>query len=425
MSLESTSIPDGWRIARLGQVAEVVGGSTPSRTRPECWGGDIPWVVPSELTELAGRHLQSSRESITVDGLKSAGLRVLPARSVLLTTRATIGLTALNELPVTTNQGFQSLVGKSGIDSLWLYYCISSKRRELERRGAGSTFREVSRDGVRTLPILLPPLSEQRAIAGVLDSIDEAIERTDKVIAATERLRGALLHELLTRGLPGQHSEWKEVPGHGTIPASWKVVRLGDVAEVRSGQVDPRDPGLQHLQFIAPDDLESATGRLILRRRVSDAGAISGKYEFDEHDVVYSKIRPYLMKVYLPKNSGLCSADMYPIRPRRMLTRSYLALVLVSPSFTDYARKCSDRTGIPKINRTDLLQFQLRLPSLSEQRAIGAVLGGVDAAIDRTLEERDDLQSLQASTADALLTGRVRVDQQGQKGMDQLGTDEV
>ena len=84
--------------------------------------------------------------------------------------------------------------------------------------------------------MLLPPLAEQRAIAAVLDSIDEAIERTEEVIAATERLRDALLHELLTRGVPGQHSEWKEAPGIGTIPACWDVVRLGDVAEVQTGR---------------------------------------------------------------------------------------------------------------------------------------------------------------------------------------------
>ena len=83
--------------------------------------------------------------------------------------------------------------------------------------------------------ILLPPLPEQRAIAAVLDFIDEAIERTEEVIAATERLRDALLHELLTRGVPGQHSEWKEAPGIGTIPACWDAVRLGDVARGTDG----------------------------------------------------------------------------------------------------------------------------------------------------------------------------------------------
>ena len=88
---------------------------------------------------------------------------------------------------------------------------------------------------LRSLPILLPPLPEQWAIAAVLDSIDDAIKGAEAVIAATERLRDALLHDLLTRGLPGQHTEWRDVPGLGTIPADWEVVRLADVAEVTSG----------------------------------------------------------------------------------------------------------------------------------------------------------------------------------------------
>ena len=77
-------------------------------------------------------------------------------------------------------------------------------------------------DAARSVPVLLPPLPEQRAIANVLDSIDAAIERTEAVIAATETLRDSLLHELLTRGVPGWHTEWKDVPGIGTIPADWE-----------------------------------------------------------------------------------------------------------------------------------------------------------------------------------------------------------
>lgn len=243
---------------RLGDVAEVVGGSTPSRTRADYWGEGVPWVTPSELTELPGRYLESSQESVTRDGLKAAGLRVLPAGSVLLTTRATIGATAINALPVTTNQGFQNLVGRAETESLWLYYCVSWMKHELEKRGAGSTFREVSRDSVRTLPILLPPLPEQRAIAAVLDSIDEAIERTEEVIAATERLRDALLHELLTRGLPGRHTAWCDVPGLGTIPADWEVVRLGDVGRFVNGAAfKPSDWGEVGLPIVRIQNLTS------------------------------------------------------------------------------------------------------------------------------------------------------------------------
>jgi predicted metal-dependent hydrolase len=100
-------IPTNWKVVRLDEIAHVVGGSTPSRAKEEYWNGDIPWVVPSELSALPGRFLTSTRESITEKGMKAAGLRVIPAGSVLLTSRATIGAVAINTAPVVTNQGFK------------------------------------------------------------------------------------------------------------------------------------------------------------------------------------------------------------------------------------------------------------------------------------------------------------------------------
>ena len=110
---------------------------------------------------------------------------------------------------------------------------------QFARIANGVTRFGLTLDATRSLLILLPPLGEQRAIAAVLDSIDEAIERTETVIVATERLRDALLHELLTRGVPGWHSAWKDAPGIGTIPASWEVVRLGEVFRLEYGHSLP------------------------------------------------------------------------------------------------------------------------------------------------------------------------------------------
>ena len=421
MRIDSAQVPDGWRLARLGQVAEVVGGSTPSRARPEFWGGDIPWVVPSELTELAGRYLQDSRESITIDGLKSAGLRVLPTGSILLTTRATIGLAAISTLPIATNQGFQNLVGKNGTDSLWLYYCISSKRRELERRGAGSTFREVSRDSVRALPILLPPLAEQRAIAAVLDSIDEAIESADEVIAATERLRDALLHELLTRGLPGQHSEWQEVPGLGTIPACWQVVRLGDVAEVSFSSVDKKTvAGEISVRLCNYTDV-FYNRRVCIDMPFMEVTASPTEFQrwaLREGDVLFTKDSETVDEIGVPAYVAsdmpgvLCGYHLGLARPiRTSMHGAFLARALesqvVSREFSRIANGIT-RFGLT-LDATRALR--LLLPPLLEQRAIAAVLDSVDASIEQAREERVALAVTATSVADALLTGRVRVDQ--------------
>ena len=131
-------------------------------------------------------------------GMGVAGLRIIPDGSVLLTSRATIGVVAVNAMPVTTNQGFQSLIPRSGTDSLWLYYWVSSMRHELEKRGAGSTFREVSRDSVRGLPLCLPPAQEQQVIAGMLDGVDKVIERAEDERDGLQALKTSTSDALLT-----------------------------------------------------------------------------------------------------------------------------------------------------------------------------------------------------------------------------------
>ena len=377
-------------------------------------------MVPTELTDLSGRYLTVSRESITKQGLKAAGLQMLPAGSVLLTSRATIGVTAINTIPVATNQGFQNLVATAETDPLWLYYCISAIRPELERRSAGSTFREVSRDSVRSVPILLPPLPEQRAIAAVLDGIDEAIERTEEVIAATERLRDALLHELLTRGLPGRHSEWVDVPGLGTVPACWDLGPLNDVLTIdqpgawgedptpddpgvrvlraadltRDGRVDPETAAWRRLSDRDIKRRLMSDGDLMLERSGGGPGTPVGRVALIEG----------LGPVYCNNFCQQLRVDSdrwLPGYALRALWYRYLRGVT--------ARLEHQTTGIRNLDYAAYLALPLPLPSLDEQAAIVEALDGVEARIERAREERARLESLQTSAADALLTGRVRV----------------
>ena len=405
MTIDATQIPDGWQAVRLETLAEVVMGQSPPGDTVVDFEGDhgddggLPFIQGN--AEFGLRSPAPAKWCVRP-------LKVAEPGDLLISVRAPVGHTNRADQQLAIGRGLAA-VRFTAADPSFGWHTVNYAKNVFERVAQGSTFEAIGGTELRSLPILLPPLPEQRAIAAVLDGIDEAIERTEEVIAATERLRDSLLHELLTRGLPGRHSEWVDVPGLGTVPACWDIVRLGDAVDVRSGQMDPRDAALQQLMFIAPDDIESATGRLISRRTVADARAISGKYEFDEQDVIYSKIRPYLMKVYLPEERGLCSADVYPIRPRAGLIRGYLALVLLSPRFTEYARTCSDRTGIPKINRRELLQFRLLLPSEDEQEGIAAVEAALQQEWDAAGEQLKALRDLKASVSDRLLTGHVRV----------------
>ena len=400
-------VPEGWQVARLGDVACERNQRANSGPQAEVFSVTKHSGFVRSL-EYFGRQV-FSRDTSNYKIVRRGDL----AYATIHLDEGSLGILRDTEIGMISPMYTVFEVDRTQTEPEFLFSLMKLPQMvaKYTRIGEGSVHRRksISFENLSRLSMVIPVLAEQRRILAVLDSIDEAIESAEAVVAATERLRDALLHELLTRGVPGWHTEWKEAPGIGTIPACWEVVRLGEVAEVASIQADPREKRFQRDLFVAPDDIESGTGRLISRRTVADAAAISGKYQFRRGEVLYSKIRPYLMKVYIPREPGLCSADIYPLRPSVALEPSYLAAVLLTPQFTAYTRTCSDRTGIPKVNRVDLFRYSLSLPPLAEQRAIAAVMDGVDEAIKHGRSETDVLRSLKASATDALLTGRVRV----------------
>ena len=416
---DDVELPEGWRTVRLDAIADVIGGSTPSRDRDEFWGGSIPWVVPSEITSLSGRCLTYTNECITEAGLQAAGLKILPAGSVLLTSRATIGAAAINTRPVATNQGFQNLVAKDGTNSVWLYYCISSMRRELDRRAAGSTFAEISRDNVRSLPILYPPLPEQRAIADVLDSIDVAIERTEAVIAATETLRDSLLHELLTRGVPGWHTEWKDVPGIGTIPANWEVGRLGEVIMdgPTNGIYKPELDYGDGSPIIRIDDFIS--GELVNHdrlRRVRVEPQELQRYAVGEGEILINRVNSlsHIGKTVLVPavdEATLFESNMMKLKLNDRVHPKFGEIVLLSSfarrHFVARAKKAVQQASI---NQQDVAALPFPLPSMPEQQTIVDFVQSVDRRIDASRIINVSLVQAKSTVADALLTGRIRLE---------------
>ncbi len=168
------------------------------------------------------------------------------------------------------------------------------------------------------------------------------------------------------------------------FPRSWKSVPIFDVAPIVSQLVDPMIAPFDTMILIAPDHVEPETARLIKRATAREQNAISGKYLVQKGDVIYSKIRPYLKKVVVAKETCLCSADMYPLHCSKFIDPEFLKLVLLGSRFTFYANSCSARTGIPKLNRDDMGAFYVPLPPIDEQKAIADLLSTWDEAIEKT-----------------------------------------
>lgn len=189
----------------------------------------------------------------------------------------------------------------------------------------------------------------------------------------------------------------------------WDDVALLDLVTIKRGQVDPREATYGGLPLIAPDHIASGTGRLIKRESAAAQGAISGKYLVRPGDVIYSKIRPYLQKAYKCDFDALCSADMYPLTPRRDADSSFILHTLLGHDFTNFAVSVSARSGIPKINREELAEYRMRAPSGAEQREIGLALDDADklvATLERMIAKK---QAVKQGMMQQLLTGHTRL----------------
>lgn len=172
--LINNTYPLSWEQRELSDVAEIVGGGTPSTSNPEYWDGDIDWYAPAEIGEQI--YVSKSQKTITELGQQKSSAKILPVGTVLFTSRAGIGNTAILAKEGTTNQGFQSIVShENELDSYFIFSRTHELKRYGERIGAGSTFVEVSGKQMAKMPILIPNINEQRKIGSFFEQIDSTI----------------------------------------------------------------------------------------------------------------------------------------------------------------------------------------------------------------------------------------------------------
>lgn len=189
-----------WTVKRLDQLANIRSGGTPSTTVSRFWDGGIPWCTPTDITRLGGgKYLLDTSRQITSEGLSNSSAELIPANSVVMTSRATIGECAINLKPVTTNQGFKNFVPFEDTDVNFLYYLLQTQKQGFIRLCAGSTFLEIGKTQLAAYKVHLPSTkAEQTAIAEVLSDMDAELAALEARRDKTRLLKQGMMQELLT-----------------------------------------------------------------------------------------------------------------------------------------------------------------------------------------------------------------------------------
>ena len=183
----------GWEVKKLGEVADIVGGSTPKTNIKEYWNGDNYWVTPAELHGT--RYISSTERCITDLAVDKAHLTQLPIGTVLLSSRAPIGKVCITRVPMYCNQGFKNIICSNKLNSEYVYQYLIDKTEFLKSLGTGATFKEISKTTTENITIPIPPLPLQRQFASKIEAIEKQKELIKQSISETETLFNARMQE--------------------------------------------------------------------------------------------------------------------------------------------------------------------------------------------------------------------------------------
>ena len=348
---------------KLGDICEIVSGSTPKTGVEEYWGGNLKWLTPAELNEDSYIITDSERK-ITKLAAEKTGLSSFPQGTVILSSRAPIGKVAIAGCEMYCNQGFKNLICSEEVYNKYLYWFLKGKKEYLNSLGRGATFKEISKSIVSEIEIALPSINEQKKVVEKFEKISKIIQLRRQELEKLDDLIKARFIELF-----------------GDLKSNskgWPIVGFNECAEIDTNMIHDFE-GYEDYPHIGIDSIEKETGRLSGYRTVAEDGVISGKYLFTEKHIIYSKIRPNLNKVAMPDFVGVCSADAYPILVKDdICVKEYLGYTMRSKYFLDYIVAFSNRTNLPKVNKKQVEGFALPLPPMELQQQFAVFVSQVD-----------------------------------------------
>ena len=414
-----TLIPDDWEVKSLGEVATIVGGGTPSTLNSAYWNGDIQWFTPAELSN-SKKYVSKSERTITERGLKESSAKLLPKGTVLLTTRASIGITAILENPASTNQGFQSLIAKNNCCSEFLYYVIPLIKDEMLSRASGSTFAEISAKKLSTITFQLPPLPEQQRIAKALSDVDALISTTEKLIQKKKNIKQGAMQNLLTgkKRLPGFGPQTKS-PAYkqtelGPVPDDWEVKEFGDYASiVRGGSPRPiqnflttNSDGINWIKIgdVKPEDkyIVSTEEKIIREGKTHSREVHKGDFILSNS---MSFGRPYILQIDGCIHDGWLAIQNY----QDTFDTDFLYYLLGSDEIFKQYIEMAAGSSVQNLNKEKVAKLLVPIFDKKEQTAIASVLSSMDKEIENLNTKLEKYRNLKTAMMQQLLTGKIRL----------------
>jgi len=406
-----------WTSLRFDQFGNVLSGSTPSTTNRSYWDGSIVWVTPNDLSKLNTPYLNDSAKRISAQGLKGCSATLLPARSIVISSRAPIGYIAIPTVEFCTNQGCKSIALRSGFNPEFAYYNIVFNVEKIKHLGEGTTFAEISKAALCKVELRFPKNeNEQAKIAEVLSTVDRAIAQTQALIAKQQRIKTGLMQDLLTRGIDEQGNlrteethKFKDSP-LGRIPVEWEASALGDVGIWSSGGTPSKsNPQFWNgnIPWVSPKDMKTfELGDTI--DRISAAGARLGSRVMPAETifiVIRGMILAHTFPVCFSTRKMAFNQDVKAITVRKGISSRFLAYWLTANEQKMLKITTTATHGTKRFDMDDLYAVDIALPKEQEQELVVKALDNVQEQTIIASSQLEKFQALKNALMQDLLTG--------------------
>ena len=415
-------LPNGWDCAKIDEIGTIYSGSTPATNNSSFWGGNILWITPNDLSKLKSRNLLSSERRITKLGLKKSSTNLLPAKSLVMSSRAPIGYIAIPSEDFCTNQGCKTIVFNSGHDVEFHYYNFLFNIKTIKEKGEGTTFAEISKKALGDIQFLFPEYEiEQSKIAEILSTVDSAIEKTDHLIEKYKCIKQGLMQDLFRYGID-ENGQIRSEKTHkfkdsllGRIPAEWDYTVLGNMElyELKTGGTPSTENNLfwqnGHIPWFSSGEIHKKTVHYT-DNFITDAG-----YR-NSNACIIPKKSTLIALAGQGKTRG--SAAITEIE---LTTNQSVAAIIpkkrIDPYFLYYymdskyenLRAISAGAGRAGLSLKILSQYMVINPIKNEQEKISKLLLNIDELIQKEGKEINKLISLKFGLMNDLLSGNVRV----------------
>lgn len=412
---------------RLGDIAEIYNGATPSTADSTNYDGDIIWATPKDLSEQQSKWFYKGDRNITKKGLDSCSAKMIPANNILMSSRAPIGLCSINKVDCCTNQGFKSIVlDKSIADVDFMYYFLKYHIKEIEALGSGTTFKEISKTSFEKYEINIPNLTTQKKIASILSCFDEKIALNRVLNQNLEAMAKQLYDYWFVQfdfpdknGRPykssGGEMVWNEKLKR-EIPKGWISTTINEVCTSCRGVSYGKD-----------DLLPNGNGILVLRGNniennhiVYDSNVAFVPYDFineeqriKEGDIVMtmssgSKAHVGKCAMFYKDSKHTFGAFLSKFTPKKEM-RYMIFLFLTSEYFKSLITAFCNGTGINNLTNQTFDDVILVLPNEktlqqfeSKVKPLFGMIGNNEENIEVLTKQRDELLPL-------LMNGQVSV----------------